>query len=516
MLLPFPSLCIAVATGMLLVHLTRCLRSPLRKVPGPTASLFTSFVLKWNELNAQRTSYVHQLHKKHGPVVRLAPNEVSFTSWPALKEIYCSGGSGYDKSAFYDLFQVYGRRTMFTRLNKTDHARRRRILADRYTNTNVMHHDSIQGIQERSYAFVQRCTSASGTKTSDVFASFDMVPYPRDERLTFEQMALHSYACDCVTRHLFHPNGTDCLGKKSDEDMMHQVVDDDSMQNRLISHYFPTLHKLLARVLAVFVKPREVPLADNYVLETSRRTDASNFTLRCRMEGKADELDSVDMAAECLDHMVAGIDTTGDTLCFLMWELSQPRSQPYQRRLMEELRQARGRSIEQLPFLDAVLCEGLRCYPAIPMSLPRLVPRGGRIIDGYSLPEDTIVSCQALSVHQINQDVFPDPETFNPDRWLAPDGDIDRRRLLFSFANGGRGCVGKHLAMAEMKTLLRDVYSKFTTTPDPAMEEASMVMDDQLISTRPRGKSCLLQFHPVERSEDSRLVGTRPNLAARD
>lgn len=53
------------------------------------------------------------------------------------------------------------------------------------------------------------------------------------------------------------------------------------------------------------------------------------------------------------------------------------------------------------------------------------------------------------------------------------------------------------LALAEMKTLLRDVYSRFSTTPDPSMTEESMAMSDQLISTRPLGKRCLLQFHPL-------------------
>ena len=48
-----------------------------------------------------------------------------------------------------------------------------------------------------------------------------------------------------------------------------------------------------------------------------------------------------------------------------------------------------------------------------------------------------------------------------------------------------------------MKTLLRDVYSRFSTTPDPSMTEKSMTMSDQLISTRPLGKRCLLQFHPL-------------------
>lgn len=98
--------------GLLLIgiRVTRSFASPLRKVPGPTISLFTSVLLKWKEINAARTLYIHALHNKYGPVVRIAPNEVSFTSWAALKEIYCSGGSGYDKSDFYDMFKVFGRR----------------------------------------------------------------------------------------------------------------------------------------------------------------------------------------------------------------------------------------------------------------------------------------------------------------------------------------------------------------------------------------------------------------------
>jgi hypothetical protein len=102
------------------VYLLSCLRSPLRGLPGPRISLFTSWILKWHEFHAERTRYVHRLHRKYGPVVRLGPNEVSFASLGAVKEVYCSGGSGYDKTEFYDNFKVYGRRTMFTTLNKED------------------------------------------------------------------------------------------------------------------------------------------------------------------------------------------------------------------------------------------------------------------------------------------------------------------------------------------------------------------------------------------------------------
>lgn len=246
--------------------------------------------------------------------------------------------------------------------------------------------------------------------------------------------------------------------------MMFQVVGDDAMQSeqmstaatppsaappdprgpdRLISFYYPTLHRLLGRLLSLFTASREVSRVSDYVLWASQRADADAFTLMSRLRDKADELDPLDRAAECFDHMAAGIDTTGDGLCFLMWELSQPRSLRHQRRLADELRRNPDTPLQQLPFLDAVLCESLRCYPPIPMSLRRVVPDGGRTIDGAWVPAGTTVSCQAYSVHRLNADVFPDPDTFDPDRWLAAEGDADRRRVLFAFANGGRGCVGK-------------------------------------------------------------------------
>ncbi|KAJ3575547.1 hypothetical protein NPX13_g3997 [Xylaria arbuscula] len=322
------------------------------------------------------------------------------------------------------------------------HAKRKRILADRYANSNIMKPQSLNGIVERSGS----------------------------------------------------------LRNPQDEEVMRQVAFDDSLQNRLIQYYCPSLHKLIGQTLSVFIKPRETPLADELVLSAAEKTDPAQFTLLNRMQDKVYNMNHIDMAAECLDHMAAGIDTTGDGLCFLMWEISQPRSFHVQRRLQQELRTNPDVPFDKLRYLDAVVMEGLRCFPAIPMSLPRYVPPGGRTIDGYFIPERTIVSAQAYSTHRIDQAVFPEPDLFNPDRWLDEKGEIDRKRLFFAFASGGRGCIGKHLALAEMKILLRDVYSYFTTFPDASMCDEDMEMADQLISSQPRGKKCRLRLEPIEKS----------------
>lgn len=62
------------------------------------------------EFSGKRREYIHELHERYGAVVRLGPNEVSFTSLEAIKEIYSSGGSGYDKTEFYTLFKQFDTR----------------------------------------------------------------------------------------------------------------------------------------------------------------------------------------------------------------------------------------------------------------------------------------------------------------------------------------------------------------------------------------------------------------------
>ncbi|KAK8026618.1 Cytochrome P450 [Apiospora marii] len=466
------------------VYVRACLASPLRNIPGPRLSVYTSWVLKWHEFRARRTRYIHRLHLQYGPVVRIAPNEVAFASAEGVKEIYCSRGSGYDKTEFYDLFQVYGRRTMFSTLNKSDHALRKRVLADRYANTNVLRSGSIEGIKRRSKRFVDRCDDSVG-------GNIDLNSL----------LGLHDYAFDCVSHHLFHPYGSDSLRKREDEKIMREVTFDDSLQNRLLSYYNPGLHSVVGGVLGLFSKPRDTPLAKKFVFNATWKYDPSEFTLLDRMRDRKYELEELDMAAECTDHMAAGIDTTGDALCFLIWEISQSRSLHVQKRLQEEIRSTHPDTpFDKLTYLDAVVMEGLRCFPAIPMSLPRYVPSGGRTIDGYFVPGGTIVSAQAYSTHRIDQSVFPEPDRFNPDRWLEEAGDLDRKRLFFAFASGGRGCIGKHLALAEMKTLLIDVYSQYSTRPDESMTDRDMEMSDQLISSQPSGQKCWMRFAPIEES----------------
>ena len=106
----WPICAAAIPLAWLSIRVHKALFSPLLKVPGPYFTFITDVWLMLQEFMGNRREYIHQLHKQYGPVVRLGPNEVSFTSVEALKEIYSSGGSGYDKTEFYTLFTQFDTR----------------------------------------------------------------------------------------------------------------------------------------------------------------------------------------------------------------------------------------------------------------------------------------------------------------------------------------------------------------------------------------------------------------------
>lgn len=223
----------------------------------------------------------------------------------------------------------------------------------------------------------------------------------------------------------------------------------------LLKYYLPALTPLIQRLSP----PKAAPLSNDYVLLASQATHPAQFTLLSKLQSHAKSNPSPPMPplaipAETMDHLAAGIDTTGDALCFLMHFLSlpTPESQAIQAALHRELSHSlsgpsKTTPFTDLPYLDAVIKEGLRMFPPIPMSFPRYVPPGGREIDGVWVPEHTIVSCQPWTLHK-DERIFPRPMDFVPERWMPVDGEgeavaAERNRAFFAFSAGGRGCLGR-------------------------------------------------------------------------
>ena len=102
------------------------------------------------------------------------------------------------------------------------------------------------------------------------------------------------------------------------------------------------------------------------------------------------------------------------------------------------------RPVDKLPYLDAVIKETLRVYPAIPMSEQRSAPAKGAAIYGVNVPGGTICSLQPYTENR-DPRVFPDPEKFDPERWMIDHENEhykEMNRRMWAFSSGGRMCIG--------------------------------------------------------------------------
>ena len=130
----FPWALFVVAIG---VAILRFITDPLGPIPGPLLYRLSKWRLALDDYRACRTHRIHQLHNRYGPVVRIGPSEVSFTSLTALRKIY-GAGSGFERTRFYRMFDVYGRQNLFTFSSTAEHGRRKKMLHHAYSKAVVL------------------------------------------------------------------------------------------------------------------------------------------------------------------------------------------------------------------------------------------------------------------------------------------------------------------------------------------------------------------------------------------
>jgi len=164
--------------------------------------------------------------------------------------------------------------------------------------------------------------------------------------------------------------------------------------------------------------------------------------------------------------IIAGTETTAGFLTGLFNLLTRPGNTHILDRLTQEIRnnfktdaELTFQALNELPYLGAVIDEGLRIFPSAPIGFTRSVPSGGDTVCGNYLPGGTTVSvCMWAATHSARN--FSDPYIFRPERWLdrEPGASVnyagDKLSASNAFSLGPRGCIGKHLSYMEMRLII--------------------------------------------------------------
>ncbi|PYH44031.1 cytochrome P450 [Aspergillus saccharolyticus JOP 1030-1] len=464
-------------------YLYRGLTNPLAHIPGPTSTRWTSFLLCYYSLRGEVAQYVHSLHCKYGPVVRVSPDEVDICDTSAVKEIHRTG-NGYLKSQWYVDLTPRGRESTFSTVNPKFHAAHRRLLSAPISDSTLMTRfeplirarvgQAMEGLDKEMAA-----TGAGDVYKWMLFMATDIIG-----EMSFGES--------------FHMLDS---GKKS-----HYSIDLERISYMgIMRATFPTL----VRVAAILPLPilRETVKATNrlesYAVSSINRYQSSlrlnptnpKPTLFTKLYDAGENgLSKDEIIGEARTFIIAGSDTTAVTLTYLLYSVCQ---NPHIRdTLVAEVAQLpidfTDRDLRGLSYLNHVILESLRLYSAVPAALRRVVPSGGAHLAGYSLPAGVTVGTQSYSLHR-DEKIFSDAETFRPERWESPTQAMKDASL--PFGGGSRVCLGIHLARIELRLATAMFFRRFPqarVSSRDGMSEADMVMETFFLMA-PKGHRCLIE-----------------------
>ena len=143
--------------------------------------------------------------------------------------------------------------------------------------------------------------------------------------------------------------------------------------------------------------------------------------------------------------------------------------------------------LEKLPYLTAIILEGLRIGHAVSHRMMRAFPDKNLKYGELDIPAGTIVSMTALLLHE-NEAIFPEPQVFRPERWLHENQDR-LQHYLIPFTRGTRGCLGVNLAWAMMYLTLASVFRRFDFDLSEVVRERDIDCSKDCIFAAPRSDS---------------------------
>lgn len=184
-------------------------------------------------------------------------------------------------------------------------------------------------------------------------------------------------------------------------------------------------------------------------------------------------LTSDGVLAQSLIFIIAGFDTISSTLAFVCHSLAiYPECQD---KLLEEvdsvIEKNDGKltyeSIAQMHYMDMVISETLRLYPAA-LRTDRESSKDCRIKD-IVIPKGMVITINVYAVHQ-NEAFYPDPKKFDPERFSPENKEKRHPCAYLPFGVGPRNCIGMRFALLEMKLTLANILKDFRFVRCPETE----------------------------------------------
>lgn len=386
-----------------------------------------------------------QLHDEYGTTIRIAPNEVVFSTGQAWEDIFGVGAKRSERQYPRDktLYTVPQPGDELNIMFATDelHARIRMLLGPVFSVKSIEEQqDLINGYVN---LLVEKLRTHAGTAQNAV-AWFTWTTFDIIGDLTFGR------SFDGLRDENYHP---------------WVKVIFDGLKGAQIAQEFHRYGLLQALML---LSPREMLEARSKMIAYTKksvdarlelgeteRPDMVTMMLRENKKG-AVGMTKAELYANAEVLVVAGSETTATLLGNLLFSLlTHP---PKLKRLVNEVRNAFiSDAVEEmnlksltsrLPYLNACINEALRHSPPGPWGMGRKTPDQGAVIDGHFMPPNTTVNIYFHAISRLKWN-WHRPDEFLPERWMSDEEEglkskeVDKREAFHPWSYGPKTCLGK-------------------------------------------------------------------------
>lgn len=445
---------------------------PLAGFPGPLHYRGSELPKIFHQIRGDINDKLLEFHEKYGPVVRLAPGELTFTTSGAVRDIYEKNhGLPPDESLGKRENSFFGATSLLWLADHNEHMRHRKVLSPSFSTASLDAQEPI--ITGYIDLLMQRFRERAG-QPIDMWAWFNYTTFDIIGDLTFGE------SFGGVRDAGLHP-WIKFIFSNLHMMMFSQIVSRLEWLGGFIDLCIP---KRLREQMEAHAQSTR----DKVDRRRMRDTDRPDFiTGILKYVDQPGGITSNELYADSQIFLMAGSETSATLLAVAVYYLL--RTPAVLARLQQEVRsvfssesEIRFNAVSKIPFVKAVINEALRIHPPLPSGINRRVPAGGATVEGHFLPEGTVLQVPHWATFHLEAN-FADPWSFAPERWLekkdceackdATDEDCgncqhrnhkfggDNEKVFRPFSAGSRNCMGRSLAYMETRMILARLIWNF-------------------------------------------------------
>ncbi|PPQ71154.1 hypothetical protein CVT24_009835 [Panaeolus cyanescens] len=448
----------------------------LSQYPGPRLAAATLWYKAYFDIikDGGWAEHLQSLHDQYGPIVRVAPNELHFSDPNSYNDIYGMGTRHTKQPEMYSCFATD--QSVFAMFDHHEVSQRRNLIGPFFSRRAILNLEKT--IQNKI----------------DILVA-SLLEYQHSKKSANLDLAFRSISLEIITSYCFAQSSKALESPDFKNDILTAM--DLTLPMIWVFKHFPIIRKVLLGVPECFasvLRPSTKGILeqrkqmgaqiDDILKDPTSLGNVDHETIYHHFLTPQPENQRLPpitrewLLDEGLYLRFAGSDTVGNVCTVATYHILANKHVHLQ--LLSALTEVWPdkeshpglETLEKVPYLTAVIKESLRMAHGIVTPLPRVVGPTDAEISGIVVPAGTIVSMGATVVHR-NPDIFPEPEVFNPERWLKADAN-ELDKYLVSFSKGPRSCLGINLAWCELYLIIATIFRKLDLTADrPSLSDIS-------------------------------------------